>query len=306
MKGSDSNSEARGVFARTRPGTPWGGEGRALPDPDDFTMAGDLSLLQAARSGDRLAFGLLYLRHHAAAWRVACVTSRFSPDAELALIEGFTRIFSALPEISEEFESGGVTFRPYLLACVRQAALDRARAAGRAEASGERGRGRRSRPTGPPVPTAPPAALAGLAPSGEVLLSSLEHHVARGALAALPERSRTALWLSDVEALTPGEIAGILGGQADDVAGLASGARTEIHAAQQAALGRQEVRADCRFTVDRLDAFHAGTLDPSDGLIVRSHLDRCPPCRMRRTELANAPAALAGAVPAAPLLGGEA
>src|SRR5207244_2940369 len=61
-----------------------------------------------------------------------------------------------------------------------------------------------------------------------------------------------------------------------------------------------------RCTVDHLDTSHAGTLDPSDGLIVRSHLDYCPPCRMRRGELANAPAALAAAVPAAPLLGGEA
>src|SRR5256885_13465741 len=99
-------------------------------NPDDMTPTGDLGLLQAARSGDRLAFGLLYLRHHAAAWRVACVTSRFSPDAELALIEGFTRIFSALPDISEDFDAGGVSFRPYLLACVRQAALHRAPAAG--------------------------------------------------------------------------------------------------------------------------------------------------------------------------------
>src|SRR5207237_766111 len=138
------------------------------------------------------------------------------------------------------------------------------------------------------------------------VLSALEHHVARGALAALPERSRTALWLSDVEALTPSEIAGILGGLPQDVAGLADGARTEIHAAQEAALGRQEVRADCRFTVDHLDAYQAETLAPADGLIVRSHLDRCPPCRMRRGELANSPTALAAAVPAAPLLGGEA
>ena len=113
------------------------------------------------------------------------MASRFSPDAELAVIEGFTRVFSALPEETEDFESGGVTFRPYLLACVRQAALDRAAAAGR----------QAQRPTSH-------RCSAGLGPDGEVVLSSLEHHVARGALAALPERSRTALWLSDVEAMT--------------------------------------------------------------------------------------------------------
>jgi DNA-directed RNA polymerase specialized sigma24 family protein len=263
--------------------------------PDDVAADDDFTLVEAARRGDRLAFGLLYLRHHAAAWRIACVASRFSPDAELAVIEGFTRVFSALPQEAEEFRTGGVTFRPYVLACVRQAALERARAAGRAERA-------RVGPASPP----PPAPLTGLGPDGEVVLSTLEHHVARGALAALPERARTALWLFDVEAMTPAEVAGILGGWPEDAAALADGARAEVHTAQQAGLGRHEVRAGCRFTVEHLDAYRAGTLDPSDGVIVRSHLDSCPPCRMRQGELANAPAALAAAVPAAPLLGGEA
>jgi DNA-directed RNA polymerase specialized sigma24 family protein len=269
------------------------------PHPDDLTATDDLTLVQAARSGDRLAFGVLYLRHHAAAWRIACVTSRFSPDAELAVIEGFTRVFSALPAESEEFEAGGVTFRPYLLACVRQAALARARAAGRAEPG-------RSRP-GPASSSPPsPAPLAGLTPDGEVVLSSMEHHVARAALAALPERTRTALWLSDVEAMTPSEVGGILELEPAAATALTAEARAGVRAAQEAAHGRHEVRADCRFTIDHLGAYHAGTLDPKKGVLVRSHLDLCPPCRMRLGELANGPATLAAAVPAPPLLGGEA
>src|SRR5437763_1365262 len=123
--------------------------------PDDLTAADDLTLVQAARSGDRLAFGVLYLRHHAAAWRIACVASRFSPDAELAVIEGFTRVFSALPAGSEEFPDGGVTFRPYLLACVRQAALDRARTAGRAEPGSARATRRPGHPPASPPPPSP-------------------------------------------------------------------------------------------------------------------------------------------------------
>ena len=260
------------------------------PHPDDVTAAGDFSLVDSARHGDRLAFGVLYLRHHAAAWRIACVASRFSPDAELAVIEGFTRLFSALPEEAEEFGTGTVTLRPYVLACARQAALDRADTAGRAE-----------RPGAPA-----PAPLAGLGPDGEVVLSTLDHHVARGALAALPERSRTALWLFDVEAMTPAEVAGIIGGRPEDAVALADSARADYRAAQEAVLAHHEVRAGCRFTVEHLDAYRATVLEPSDGLIVRSHLDRCPPCRMRHGELADAPAALAAAVPAAPLLGGEA
>ena len=270
------------------------------PQPEDLTATEDLSLVQAARAGDRLAFGVLYLRHHAAAWRIACVASRFSADAVLAVIEGFTRVFSALPAEPEEFEKGGVTFRPYLLACVRQAALDRAVSAGRAELGSGRHPGRppASRPP-------PPAPLAGLAPDGEVVLSAMEHHVARGALAALPERTRVALWLSDVEAMTPREVGGILGFDPDVVKALSSEARAGVRSAQDSANGRHEVRADCRFTVDHLGAYNAGSLDPKMGVLVRSHLDLCPPCRMRMGELANFAATLAAAVPAAPLLGGE-
>ncbi|HZI37594.1 MAG TPA: zf-HC2 domain-containing protein, partial [Acidimicrobiia bacterium] len=207
---------------------------------------------------------------------------------------------SALPAESEEFQAGSVTFRPYLLACVRQAALDRARSAGRAEPGRARHSGRA--PASPP----PPAPLAGLAPDGEVVLSSMEHHVARGALAALPERTRTALWLSDVEAMTPGEVGRILGTDPEMAAALAAEARVGVRSAQDSAHGHHEVRADCRFTVEHLGAYHTGTLDPKKGVLVRSHLDICPPCRMRLGELANAPATLAAAVPAAPLLGGEA
>lgn len=254
--------------------------------PDDVTAADDLTLVDAARAGDRLAFGVLYLRHHAAAWRVACVVSRFSPDAELAVIEGFTRVFSALPRKSEGCDPEGESVRPYLLACVRQSALDRARTAGRAKAS--------------------PAPLAGLAPDGELVLSSLEHHVVREALASLPERARTTLWLAEVEALTPTEIASLLGGGADEVAELVSGARKDLHAASQAVLCGHEVRAGCRFTVDNLESYQAGILDPANGVLVRSHLDDCPTCRMRLGELANGPATLAAAAPAVPLLGGEA
>ena len=253
--------------------------------PDDPITADDLTLVEAARAGDRLAFGVLYLRHHAAAWRVACVVSRFSPDAELALIEGFTRVFSALPRKPEALAAGGVSFRPYLLACVRQAALDRARSAGRADAS--------------------PAPLASLAPTGELVLSSLEHHVARGALAALGERSRTALWLSDVEAMTPGEIAGLVGGRPDEITALLGQARQDLQAASHATLRDHESRAGCRFTVANLEPYQAGILDPAKGVLVRSHLDICPTCRMRLGELADGPATLAAAVPAAPLLGGE-
>lgn len=67
------------------------------PMPPDPSLAGDTELVARSREGDRLAFGVLYLRHHAAAWRVACTASGFSDDAEVAVIEGFSSVFSVLP-----------------------------------------------------------------------------------------------------------------------------------------------------------------------------------------------------------------
>src|SRR3989442_6685627 len=97
MKRSDSRSEGAG-FQNATPDHPWGGEGRALdPHPDDVTSTDDLALVDAARHGDPLAFGLLYLRPHAAACRIACVASPFSPHAELAVISGIIPVFSAPP-----------------------------------------------------------------------------------------------------------------------------------------------------------------------------------------------------------------
>jgi RNA polymerase sigma factor (sigma-70 family) len=87
------------------------------------TLLSDSELVVQARQGDRRAFGTLYLRHHDAAWRVACAAASSAADAEDAVAEGFTRVFVALPRIVDR----EIAFRPYLLACVRNAATDRHR-----------------------------------------------------------------------------------------------------------------------------------------------------------------------------------
>ena len=54
-------------------------KGFEVSDRSERVVKAVSSLPQPLREA---AFGILYLRHHAAAWRVACVASRFSPDAE--------------------------------------------------------------------------------------------------------------------------------------------------------------------------------------------------------------------------------
>ncbi|MGH9038452.1 MAG: RNA polymerase sigma factor [Acidimicrobiia bacterium] len=157
-------------------------------------LAPDAELVAQARDGDRTAFGVLYLRHHAAAWRLASATSGFTDDAELAVLAGFTEVFSSLPR------SGDPLFRAHLLTCVRRAALERTRT-----------RGRNGAPT------------------------THEHdesqdHAVRAALSALPEPRRAALWLTDVEAMTPTEVAAVVGLDARSVPRLAGDARATVQA----------------------------------------------------------------------------
>jgi len=157
-------------------------------------LAPDADLVVRAQEGDRTAFGVLYLRHHAAAWRLASATSAFSDDAELAVMGGFTSVFSSLPV------GGESSFRAHLLTSVRRAALQRART---------------RRPGGPADP------------SGTDENSS---QAVRAALSALPEPRRTALWLTDVEAMTPTEVATVVGLDARSVPRVAGDARARVQA----------------------------------------------------------------------------
>src|SRR2546428_5727620 len=81
----------------------------------------DRKLALRARDGDRLAFGVLYLAHHEVAWRMACATTAFSAHAEIALVQGFARVFGAPPDVLDQ----EVAFPPLLLAPVRHVAVER-------------------------------------------------------------------------------------------------------------------------------------------------------------------------------------
>ena len=153
----------------------------------DEAGAGDITdadLVARAGRGDRTAFGLLYLRHHLAAWRIATVASGFSDDAEVAVIDGFTNVFSAVPAIDLGDTPGSdAEFRRHLVVCVRRIALDRILP-------------RR-------MPVEPLDSDVDNGAPGVALL--------RSALRALPEPSRTVLWLCEVEGWSAPEVALALG-----------------------------------------------------------------------------------------------
>ena len=163
----------------------------------------DRKLALRAGDGDRLAFGVLYLAHHEVAWRMASATTAFSADAEIALVEGFARVFSTLPEVlDEEF-----VFRPQLLASVRTFAVDRLRQTGRLHDSG---------------------ALADPEAGGPGRPMGIQPGSVRAAFRWLPEPWRTTLWLIAAEAATPQETAAVVGLEPDVVTTIASQAWDKV------------------------------------------------------------------------------
>ncbi|HLF40182.1 MAG TPA: sigma-70 family RNA polymerase sigma factor, partial [Acidimicrobiia bacterium] len=248
------------------------------------TLLSDSELVTMAREGDRRAFGTLYLRHHDAAWRVACTAAIAPADAEDAVAEGFTKVFAALPRIVHR----EVAFRPYLLACVRNAAIDRHRRERKVDLRDD-------------VPDRP----IGMGEPDEIVIAHLERNLVGEALRSLPERWRTVLWLTEVEGMTPTEVSAVIGIKPNAVAALSYRAREGLREAYLQAHVRAEARAECRYAVDRLGPYVRGELAEREHVKVQAHLDGCTSCRVRRDELADVNASLLGALVPVPLLLGS-
>jgi RNA polymerase sigma factor (sigma-70 family) len=248
------------------------------------TLLSDSELVLRARQGDRRSFGTLYLRHHDAAWRVACAAASSPTDAEDAVAEGFAKVFAALPRMVDR----DLAFRPYLLACVRNAAVDRHRRTRKLDLRDE-----------------VPERAAAVREPDEIVLADLERNLVGEALRSLPERWRTVLWLTEVEGMTPTEVSSVIGIKPNAVAALAYRAREGLREAYLQAHVRAEAKADCRYTVDRLSAYVRNEIADREREKVQAHLDGCANCRQRRDELADVNASLLGALVPVPLLLGS-
>lgn len=255
-------------------------------DAVELIDADDHELASRVGRGDRSAFGLLYLRHHDAAWRMACVATGFTADAEIALVDGFASVFSELPtDGGPEF-----AFRRYLLLCVRRAAIERLRCTGRVD----------------PRDAFPADPFASERDGGENLLTGSEDsHVAR-ALRLLPEQWRTVLWLTEVEKLTPPETSVVANVEPHTVAHIASLAWDEVRDICLQARSRTHVAADCDEFIGWLSGSSDGRPRQHDEVVNQRHLTACGSCATLHREVGNVQTGLLTAVPPVPLLGGDA
>jgi len=226
----------------------------------------DIELARLAATGDLGAFEELYRRHVEAAWRMALAVTSNPHDAADAVSDAFTRVFQALPERPQ----AAGHFLPYLLAAVRNTAIDGLRRGGRQRAATSGEQADRASPGAGP---------------GERLEADVEAAFVSSAFRSLPERWRSVLWLTEVEGFAARDVAILLGMTPNGVAQLAVRARAGLRQRYlQAHLRQTEVRS-CRDTVSRLGAYVAGGLAPRDVSKVDQHLAGCEACRSRLAQL---------------------
>jgi RNA polymerase sigma factor (sigma-70 family) len=234
---------------------------------DQTAEPSDQELVLTAQDGSTEAFEALYRRHAPAAWRVAQAVTRNPDDASDAVAEAFTRVFKALPS---RRLGAGVAFRPYLLAAVRNAAIDGLRKSGRLRPTDEM-----DNLDGHAV---------GAGPSERLMVGDDRLKMAE-AFAALPERWRSVLWMTEVEEMPARDVAKLLGLTANGVAQLAVRARAGLRDRYLQAHVRNHARPTCVHTVEHLGAYVGGGLAPRDIAKVDQHLAGCADCRNRLVEV---------------------
>lgn len=233
----------------------------------------DGDLLRLVRAGDPDAYGELW-RRHADAGREAArrVTHRFEPDDLVQ--EAFARILEAID--SGNGPEGA--FRPYLYVTVRNVA---ASWAGRAA---------------PTVPLDDLDQLDGSARTTEPddpRTRFAEAGLLGRAYASLPQEWADVLWYTELEELSPAQIAPLLGMQPNAVAALAYRAREGLRRAWlQAHVHRLPDEPSCRWVAERVGSYHRDALSSRARRRFDAHVADCPDCPVLVAEVGDEAAVL--------------
>ncbi len=220
----------------------------------------DAALIERSRRGDRSAYGELWRRHAASGRVVARSYSPLDPDDLVA--ESFTRIYDAI------LSGGGPrrAFRPYLFTTIRNTAVGWRRA--RRESNLET-----------------LESFEDPATSEEASLVALDRSITAQAFRSLPTRWQEVLWYSEVEAMTPQQIAPLVGLSANSTAALAYRAREGLRQAWiQVHLTNATAEPECRWSIERLGSYTRGKLRARDTARLEEHLDQCARCTLAAAE----------------------
>jgi RNA polymerase sigma factor (sigma-70 family) len=208
----------------------------------------------------------LFQRHSAEAWRLAFSVTRNREDASDAVAEAFAKVLAAVA--ARPGDTIG-DLRAYLMAATRNAALDVVRRRVRLVATDQPALDQPSPATGP----------------FEQVAADDDRDIVLQAFAGLPPRWREVLWLTEVQGMPPREAAELLQLSANNVAQLASRARSRLRQHYVQYHVRNHASGDCAWTVEHLGALVAGELTDLRADRVTAHLADCADCRARRAEL---------------------
>ncbi|MHB1593849.1 MAG: sigma-70 family RNA polymerase sigma factor [Streptosporangiaceae bacterium] len=226
-------------------------------------LATDAELISAARSGDGIAYGVLYERHVDAATRLARHIVRDHADVDDVVAETFARVLSTIRNGAGPTEA----FRPYLLTAVRRVAFDQMRT---------------QRSQVPSDVADLPDSAGGQA---DEALENLERSLVARAFMALPERWSAVLWHTEVEQIRPAEIGLLLGLSPNAVAALSYRAREGLRQAYLQLHLSDRARPACAPVAARLAAHVRGGLSSREARKVDRHLRRCRDCSSAHAEL---------------------
>jgi RNA polymerase sigma factor (sigma-70 family) len=248
----------------------------------DDAILSDAELITAARSGDSSAFGQLYERHAGAAWAVARQYTNSTADAEDVVADAFTKVWTVV--------SGGggpdVAFRAYVFTVIRRLGMLRVEG------------GRRVTPTDDDATFE--AAFGEQESTENPALAGFERGVVARAFRTLPERWQAALWYTEVESLTPAQIAPLLGLTANGVAALAYRAREGLRQAYLQEHLQEPLDLGCRDVAGKLGSYVRGGLARRETAQVDEHLESCGRCRALVLELGDVSHGMRGVI--APLI----
>ncbi|MBT2498217.1 sigma-70 family RNA polymerase sigma factor [Agromyces sp. ISL-38] len=223
-------------------------------------QAADQALIERTRRGERSAYAELWRRHSASARTVARSYSSLDPDDLVA--ESFTKIYDAI------LAGGGPrgAFRPYLFTTIRNTAAGWGRA--RHETNLET-----------------LESFEDPSSSESATLDALDRSTTAQAFRSLPTRWQEVLWYSEVENMTPQQIAPIVGMSANSTAALAYRAREGLRQAWiQAHLRNAAAEPECQWSIDRLGGYTRGRLRARETARLEAHLDDCARCTIVAAE----------------------
>lgn len=221
----------------------------------------DQALIELARAGDRSAFGVLWSRHSDAGRRLArAITQQF--DADDLVSEAYLKIFSAVTT------GGGPTgpFKPYLFVTIRNLAISWSR---------------KRREDNLEAAEALPDPRATDAP----ILAALDTDLTLRAFRSLPERWQEVLWFTEVDGLTPADVAGKLGMSANSVAALSYRAREGLRQAWiQTHIDSAGRGTGHAWALSQVGKNARAGLSPRNQTKFDAHLAGCPACTVIAAE----------------------